>query len=88
MRCSKVNVYFVLTNLVWFGVLVLTWTLIIAACSGCNNPHARPWRDDPESIQTEHWMDRHVWTSETEYKQRREWERNNPPKHFLDRMTP
>jgi hypothetical protein len=73
----------------WLTVVLLAVAIVGAMCmAGCgNDPYTRPWRDDPTSIQDEHWMDRYVWMTEEEGIKKRKSEGANPPTSWWDWAT-
>jgi len=63
--------------------LVLLALLMAINAAGCNQMADRPWPHQPTP---DHWLE-NVWMSESEYRAKRQWERENPPENLADRLT-
>lgn len=67
------------------AMLAIGFAITQAGCS--RDSHTREWRDDPTSIQDEHWLHRYVLIDEYEAELKVEWEAANPPVDWYDAAT-
>jgi len=70
----------------WYWLLLsfIVGLVVMTCLSGCNNPNYRPHRDDPYSIQNEHWMDRRVWMDPQEAEDWSYYKATHEPKSLGD----